>query len=92
MPATTVAAADLGLPLNRHRIERAIEALIELLDASEPDPDLEPSLGYNHYGSNDAEGDDEREDDPAECGIADLDGMSEQGFLGIALPGGGRFE
>lgn len=84
-----------GGAMPRHRIERAIEALIELLDATEPDPDLEPtgddepSLGWTStmaYGSgNDLE-------DNCDSGIADLDGVSEQGFLGVALPGGGRFE
>lgn len=42
----------------RHRIEAAIEALISLLDATEPDHDLEPSLGWNPYGEPDLEGDD----------------------------------
>src|SRR5690554_1321093 len=56
MPATTLAAAAEGLP--RERIEAAIEALIALLDATEPDSDLEPSLGWNPYGAPDLEGDD----------------------------------
>lgn len=68
------------ISLHRHKIEKAIDILIALLDAADGDPDLEPSLGYNPYGSNDAEGDDEREDDPAERGIADYDGLIEQGF------------
>lgn len=50
-----------ALPLDRRRIERAIEALIELLDAADPDPDFEPSLGWTRtwdgapgaYGSTD---------------------------------------
>jgi hypothetical protein len=52
-------------PTQRHRIERTIEALISILDVADGDPHLE---------------DDEREDDPAERGIADYDGLIEQGF------------
>ena len=51
--------------IQRHKIEKAIDVLIALLDAADVDPDLE---------------DDEREDDPAERGIADYDGLIEQGF------------
>lgn len=57
--------------IHRHKIERAIDVLIALLDAADGDPDLEPSLGYNPYGSNDAEGEhDGRE--PDEDGEPDL--------------------
>lgn len=41
----------------RARIEATIEHLVSLLDAIDPDPDLEPSLGYSPYGT-DLEGDD----------------------------------
>lgn len=51
--------------IQRHKIERAIDVLIALLDAADGDPDLE---------------DDEREYDPAENGIADHGGLIEQGF------------
>lgn len=51
--------------IQRHKIEHAIDMLIALLDAADGDPDLE---------------DDEREYDPAEKGIADHDGLIEQGF------------
>jgi hypothetical protein len=42
----------------RKKIERTLDKLIGLLDALDPDPDLEPSLGYNPYGSMDQESDD----------------------------------
>jgi hypothetical protein len=48
--------------VDRARIERIIDNLVALLDASEPDPDLEPSLGYGPYGV-DLEGDD-ADDEP----------------------------
>jgi hypothetical protein len=51
--------------IQRHKIEKAIDVLIALLDAADGDPDLE---------------DDEREEDPSERGIADHDGLIEQGF------------
>lgn len=41
----------------RKKIERALDKLIALLDACDPDPDLEPSLGSNPYGSLDQEDD-----------------------------------
>lgn len=66
--------------LHRHKIERAIDVLIALLDAADGDPDLEPYLAGFHPQDDDREGDDEREDDPAERGIADYDGLIEQGF------------
>lgn len=53
----------LALHMLRELVADRIERLIAFLDATEPDPDLEP------------EG---REDDPAEFGIADMDGMLEQ--------------
>jgi hypothetical protein len=62
----------------RHRIEAAIDALIALLDASEPDSDLEPSLGWcsnwdgsvGAYGGSDER---ERDDDIERDAIDDLD-------------------
>jgi hypothetical protein len=59
-----------GLP--RHRIERAIEALIALLDDTQPDPDLEPNLGWTDFttwhpgclaGVDDREHDEDLEED-----------------------------
>lgn len=66
-PAMPVAAE--GLP--RHKIETAIEALIERLDAADPDQDLEPNLADSR---NDLEGGDDN-------GIADFDGMAESASL-----------
>ena len=49
----------LKLPAStRKKIERTLDKLISLLDALDGDPDLEPSLGYNPYGSMDQESDD----------------------------------
>jgi hypothetical protein len=42
----------------RKKIEIALDRLIDILDKLDPDPDLEPSLGYNPYGSMDQESDD----------------------------------
>lgn len=44
-------------PSTRKKIEHALDKLIALLDACDPDPDLEPSLGSDPYGSQDLEGD-----------------------------------
>jgi hypothetical protein len=72
-------------PTMRERIEAAIESLLQLLDALDGDPDLEPTMGYVVRGyADEAEDeeiddeDDEREDDPADMGIADADGLAEQ--------------
>jgi len=56
----------------RQRAERTIEELIELLDELDGDTDVEDN------GDDGAIDDDEREQDPAETGIADLAGMMEQ--------------
>lgn len=53
----------LALHMLRELVADHIERLIAFLDATEPDPDLEPEC---------------REDDPAELGIGDMDGMLEQ--------------
>jgi hypothetical protein len=74
-----------ALPLDRARIERIIDNLLALLDASEPDPDLEepgddePYLGWptNAAGAHSSAVDD-REWDDSEHGIADRDGLMEQ--------------
>jgi len=99
MPATIVAAADLGLPLNRARIERIIDNLVALLDATDPDPDLEPTgddepyLGWPNNAAGGMGSDvTDREWDDSEHGIADADGASEQGWLGTYLVGGGHVE
>jgi hypothetical protein len=72
----------------RHRLEKTIEEMIALLDQIDGDPDFEPALGWpiqgprvliaDAYRDDDRELDDERENDPAEMGIADLDAMAEQ--------------
>lgn len=60
-------------------IEAWIEQLIALLDELDGDENLEPELaGFNAECMDDREGDDEREDDPAEMGIADDGGIAEQ--------------
>ena len=38
-------------------VKAEIERLLAVLDALDPDPDLEPSLGYSPTGSDDREGD-----------------------------------
>ncbi|GEM_PF-4201900 len=53
----------ITLHMLRELVADRIERLIAFMDATEPDPDLEPEW---------------REDDPAESGIADMDGMLEQ--------------
>lgn len=79
-----------GNALPRHRIEAYIEQLIDLLDHLDGDADLEeggdlePYLAGADPGDNDREHDEEREYDPAECGIADQDGLAEQ-FSGIGF-------
>jgi hypothetical protein len=70
-------------PTMRLRIATTIENLIALLDDIDGDENLEPYLaGFaggdddrEYDGGDDREGDDEREADPAECGIADLDAL-----------------
>ncbi len=51
------------LPALRRRIENGIEALILLLDAADPDPDLEPSFGYlpNGAAADECEGDQDQD-------------------------------
>ncbi|MBL8578896.1 MAG: hypothetical protein JNK47_16860 [Mesorhizobium sp.] len=88
MPQAPLAATGEAMPIDRHRIQRIIDNLIDLLDSTEPDPDFEPNLGWartwsgapGEFGNvDDREGDDEREDDHAErFGIGDLDGLIEQ--------------
>ena len=46
MPQLTLPAADIGLPISREQIERHVDALIDLLDTLDADPDDEPSLGW----------------------------------------------
>jgi hypothetical protein len=41
----------------RKKIETALDRLLDVLDSLDPDPDLEPSIGSNPYGSADQEGD-----------------------------------
>ncbi|SCW34287.1 hypothetical protein [Ancylobacter rudongensis] len=56
----------------RQRAERTIEELIELLDELDGESDLEDN------GDDGPIDDDEGEEDPAEIGIGDLDGLLEQ--------------
>ena len=49
---------DEVLSLLREQAEHEIEKLIAFVDRIAPDPDLEPSLGYNPFGGDDREGDD----------------------------------
>ncbi|MGU3537753.1 hypothetical protein [Methylobacterium sp. A54F] len=72
----TVLAADSGrqrLQELRRAIADRIEADLALLDSLDGDADLEVDAGEG------PEGDDEREHDEAERGIADHDGLVEQG-------------
>ena len=66
-------------------IEDQIERLIALLDAIDGDENMEPDLaGFDRAFMDDREGDDEREFDEAESGIADFDALhSEDTFLEI---------
>lgn len=67
------------IPLTREAIESEIELLIELLDVVDGDENLEPDMaGFDERCMDDREGDDERERDQAEDGIADLEGLAEQ--------------
>lgn len=83
------------LPVTRQTIEQQIAALIDLLDTLDPDPDLEPSLGWSQPAGHPLEtpsallrnanaGDDREEDDerePDEDGEPSL-GWTESGHLG----------
>jgi len=71
---------DVGRRIEAHLA--AAEALIAALDATDPDPDLEPSIGWCNHAmgwrgeeGDDREHDDEREWDPAENGVADQDAI-----------------
>lgn len=48
--AALIGGDDPTLPPIRMRIARHIEEMIDLLDALDGDPDLEPSLGYTPKG------------------------------------------
>lgn len=80
------AGFDIDSLRTRESIALHIDRMIALLDSYDGDADLEPELGWTRhaYGccvrepGDDREGDDEREWDQAEDGIADLDGMAEQ--------------
>lgn len=72
---------------SREGVEAFIERLIETLDAFDGDADMEPELGWSRIAGgvsdgdrpeDDREGDDERERDDGESGIADMAGMQEQ--------------
>lgn len=66
----------------RRRAERTIEELIGLLDELDGDADVEDN------GDDGPIDDDEREEDPAELGIGDPDGVLEQypgGWKGSAI-------
>ncbi len=61
-------APALPAPIDREAIEDEIQRLIGILDAIDPDPDLEPSLGWSPYNGLpngvDLEGD-EPDDEPS---------------------------
>jgi hypothetical protein len=63
---------------NRLALATVIERLIDLLDATEPDADLEPDV--------------DREFDPAEDGLADRDAIDSEDFYlsGLNFDGSGR--
>lgn len=65
-------------PSIRARIEMQVERLIEILDRVDGDENLEPYLAGTYPDEDDREADDERENDPAELGIADEGGLAEQ--------------
>lgn len=71
---------DFDKPNLRRLAEAHIERLIAILDSLDGDPDMEPSLAGYSEGMDDREGDDADgpEEDPAESGVADLDGYMEQ--------------
>lgn len=62
MPQLTLPASADGLPLTRRDIEQHVDALIDLLDTLDADPDLEPDLG----SGDDREGDDPDLEDGAD--------------------------
>lgn len=72
------------LPMNEQNlraiVETEIERLLVILDSLDGDSDMEPSLAGYSDGMDDREGDeaDGPEEDPAERGVADLDGYMEQ--------------
>ncbi len=86
-------------PTARAALEQAIEGLIALLDALEPDPDLEengddePSLGWTDRGPaaiRDSVNDDreeECEDEGAQC---DDEGARDEDFPGLIYGGSER--
>ncbi|MEY9328212.1 hypothetical protein [Sinorhizobium fredii] len=82
MPNAPVQADGQAMPvemMTRRAIEDHIERLIALLDEIDDDENLEPYVGgWDYSVMDDREGDDEREWDPAEMGIADLDALAEQ--------------
>lgn len=71
-------APPVTLALRRRLLEDWIERAIALLDEIDGDENLEPDLADTYPADKDREGDDERELDPAEDGVADLDGLAEQ--------------
>jgi hypothetical protein len=81
---TDISPEELFQAIGRLRqdAQDEIEGLLAFLDETEPDPDLEPSLGALDGRDNQLfswMGDTaDREADPAESGIADLDGLLEQ--------------
>ncbi|MET4345503.1 hypothetical protein [Bradyrhizobium sp. RT9a] len=87
-PPTTIPQRVTAKPLSdlarlRKEASTEIERLIAFLDSTEPDPDLEPSLGSlgeHHPDQTRWAAGDRRdlEQDPAESGIGDLDGLLEQ--------------
>lgn len=62
--------------MDRNQIENAIEFLLSVLDAMDGDHDLEDGGDDEHWL---AGSEDDRECDPGDWGIADRDGLWEQG-------------
>lgn len=66
--------ADVPPHVVHRELGAQIEHMIEFLDGIDGDPDREPYLAGFYLR------DDDLEFDPAEAGLADEDGMIEQGF------------
>lgn len=84
MTATTIAAAATGLPFSRHNVERMIERLISMLDDFDTDCDFEDNADSECYLAGSVT---DLEYDDAASGIADDDGLAEQGFYAYRAAG-----
>lgn len=94
------AGAIVDSASTREAVASLIEGLIDLLDASEPDLDAEPgtwieqAIGreYETVVDENLEEQHDREEDPAEHGLADNDAMNSEElcFSGLRFDGKGR--